>query len=83
MDKIVFPSRTMGKKETWTKKRACGFYMPDEYTLCDNCLERKFFDDLYPSVSSGGCSCCAESGYTTNQVTQIIRRVLGEMVVLL
>lgn len=59
--------------------RQCQNYIPDEYDLCDHCLEVKYFDGL--DKDTGGCCSCVESGYSSDQVVKAIRRALGQTVV--
>ena len=78
MDK--FKTRKMKKGEAFPKKCSCNIYMPEEYSICDYCLLRKFADHSMLPEAVGCCS-CQEAGYTEKQVMILLRRAIGETVV--
>lgn len=42
IDKLDIKPYKPGRKEVWTNRCRCGFFMPNGYELCDNCLLARF-----------------------------------------
>ena len=78
-----FPSRKLKKGETWKEACHCNyFFMPPEYSQCDNCLVDYYADGMRPHIV-GGCDHDTEYGYSQRQVEVMLRRALKETVVLM
>ena len=53
------------------------FFIPDEYDVCDSCLLAIY--NLKANLTSGGCSCCAESGFYQDDVVKALRQARKEI----